>query len=574
MPDLFSPIEIAGRVIPNRIVMPAMTTRLAQNDGDMTDELIEWYRARAAGGAGLITVEMSSPSVSGRHRLGEVGVYDRRFLPGLKRLVDAIHGEGRLISIQLGHAGSRAASAVTGVTPLAPSEVSSTVVEGLTHSVMPKSLTKAQILQLREDFSNSALMVRDAGFDFVELHGAHGYLISQFLSPYENRRQDEYGGSLENRARFGLELLHELKSACPDLPVIFRLGVEDFFDGGIHIDEAIQVSRWVAEGGASALSVSAGHHRSLPSAEMMIPPMIYPDGIFLDLAAKVKTAVDIPVIAVGRLNNSKLARSAIEDGRADLIALGRQLIADPDWPNRVRDGLPVRRCLACNYCAHKMVTGETISCVVNGRAGRETQMSLAPKHRGKNIAIIGAGPAGLAYASLVGAANRVTVFERSAKTGGSFRFAGKAPYFGEVIANHESFARHIAEMEARCRIADVEFKFNSKVDAKALKGFDQIVVATGARLPLGLTPVIFRLLDFGIGGTALAKWIFKKKCFRDWLYYKGRKSTAQQSELEHPCETIIIGDAIRPGLAREAIASAFAAALAQKVESGPSYAEL
>lgn len=564
--SLFSPIGIAGRVLPNRIVMPAMTTRLAQNDGEMTDKLIEWYRARAAGGAGLITVEMSSPSISGRHRLGEVGVYDRRFLLGLKRLAEAIHNEGSLISIQLGHAGSRAPSAVTGMTPLDPSGISSSVVEGGTHSVTPKALTTTEILQIRADFADAARMVRDAGFDFVELHGAHGYLISQFLSPYENRRQDEYGGSLENRARFGLELLHEVKTACPDLPIVFRLGVEDFFDGGIHIDEAIQVSRWVAEGGASILSVSAGHHRSLPSGEMIIPPMNYPDGIFLDLAARVKATVDIPVIGVGRLHNKELARTAIEQGRVDLIALGRQLIADPDWPNRVRDGLAVRRCLGCNYCAHNMVTGDTVSCVVNGRAGRETQLSLAPKHKGRTIAVVGAGPAGLAFASLVGAANRVIVFEQSASTGGSFRFAGKAPYFGEVTANHESFVSHIAEMEARCRLAGVEFRFNNKVDANALTAFDLVVVATGARLPFGLTRLVFHLLDLGIGRTQLAKWAFNKKVVRDWFYYKARKSTARQGDLNRKAqsETIVIGDAIRPGLAREAVASAFAAALSRQ----------
>src|SRR5215212_11133423 len=335
MEALFSPVIVGGVEVRNRFVMPPMTTRLADPEGYVTDALIAYYEARALGGAGLITVEMGSPEKVGRHRFGELGVYDDKFLPGLERLVGVLHDAGARVSVQLGHGGSRAPKAVSGETPIAPSPVLTSVYEREASTVIPLEMTKARIEQTTQAFVEAARRMQKAGFDFVELHGAHGYLISQFLSPSENRRTDEYGGSLENRARFGLDILRRIKHEVQGLPVIFRLGVEDFFPGGFTFAEALQVAQWAAQVGADALSITAGHYRSLPSAARMIPPMAYPEGTFLEFSSEVKERVGVPVIGVGRLGNPEVAKAAIEEGKADMVALGRTLIADPNRINKV-----------------------------------------------------------------------------------------------------------------------------------------------------------------------------------------------------------------------------------------------
>jgi len=259
--------------VSNRTVLPSMTTRLSDRDGYVTEDTLAYYQARAEGGVGLVTVEMASPERAGRHRFHELGIYHDQFVPGLRRLTDVIHEAGATASIQLGHGGSRARSAVSGQTPIAPSAVLTPVFEVEAEQVVPQAMTSERIDQTVAAFVSAAARAQQAGFDVVELHGAHGYLISQFLSPKENVRTDEYGGSLENRARFGLRVLHEIKTALPGLPVIFRIGVEDFFPGGLTAAEGVQVGQWAERDGADAISVTAGHYRSLPAAERMIPPM-------------------------------------------------------------------------------------------------------------------------------------------------------------------------------------------------------------------------------------------------------------------------------------------------------------
>lgn len=223
MDPLFSPVRIGGVELPNRIVLPPMTTRLAGADGAVTNELMAYYRARAAGGAGLVTVEMASPEPAGRHRRHELGIADDRFLPGLRRLAVAIHAAGARASLQLGHGGSRAPRAVSGTTPVAPSALPTRVTEGESHLVEPEAMTIARVEAARDAFARAARRVQEAGFDCVELHGAHGYLVSQFLAPAENLRTDRYGGPLENRARFALELIGAVRNAAPGLAVIFRI---------------------------------------------------------------------------------------------------------------------------------------------------------------------------------------------------------------------------------------------------------------------------------------------------------------------------------------------------------------
>src|SRR5262245_5134949 len=565
---LLTPARIGSVEIPNRIVMPPMTTRTADADGYVTDDTLAYYLARARGGTGLITVEMASPEKAGRHRRHEVGIYDDRFVPGLSRLVERLHRAGSRVSIQLGHGGGHTRVDICGETPIAPSAIPHPVYETRFEVIVPEEMSKARIEQAIAAHAAAAQRALKAGFDCVEVHAAHGYLISQFHAPFENRRTDEYGGSLENRARFGLEVLRAVKTAARGMPVIYRLSVEDFFDGGLTFNEGKQIAIWAAEAGADALHISAGHYRSLPSAQVVLPPMSYPDATFLHFAASVKKAVRVPVIAVGRLGDPATATEAVAAGSTDFVALGRTLVADPQWVEKLKRGEPIRRCLACNTCINEMRGGARIGCVVNGAAGRETTFANPKPPRGERIAVIGAGPAGLTYASLTADGNEVTVFEKDDRPGGAFRYAGKAPLFQEVEANEASFARYIADLAAACVGNGVGFRFSTDVAAapELLAPFDRIVVATGAVYRFGLGPIAKLMLDWGAGRWPLFSRLFASPAFRDWFYYRGRRATADHfRRLAKPGQTVIaIGDAVSAGKSKQAIASAFDAALLQQ----------
>jgi 2,4-dienoyl-CoA reductase-like NADH-dependent reductase (Old Yellow Enzyme family) len=562
---LLTPARIGPADIPNRIVMPPMTTRGSDEDGYVTEQTIAYYMARVRGGVGLITVEMASPEKAGRHRRRELGVYDDKFLPGLTRLVSEIHSGGAKASIQLGHGGGHTRIDICGETPIAPSAIPHPVYETTFETIIPEAMSKERIAQTTAAYVAAAVRVRNAGFDCVEIHAAHGYLISQFHAPFENRRGDEYGGSLENRARFGLDVLRAVKAAVPELGVIYRLSIDDFFEGGLTHDEGLTIAQWAANAGADALHVTAGHYRSKPTAHRMIPPMTEPDATFLELAAKVTSLVKIPVIAVGRLGDPAIATAAVESGRADFIALGRTLVADPQWVEKLRRSEPIRRCLACNTCIDGMRGGAGISCVVNGAAGREARYIKAKPPQGERIAVIGAGPAGLTYASLVAEGNMVTVFEKAAVAGGAFRYAGKAPMFNDVAAAQQSFDSYIANMVAACEHKGVTFRYATDATrAPDLLGpFERIVIATGADYRFGLGPIAMALLDAGAGRWPGMIRVLSMPKLRDWFYYRGRRGSAERfKSLGKPGQRVLaIGDAVKAGKSKEAIASAFDAAL-------------
>ena len=562
---LFTPAHIGPVEIKNRIVMPPMTTRTADEEGLITDDSIAYYMARVRGDIGLITVEMASPEKAGRHRRREVGIYDDRFVPGLTRLVGEIHRGGAKASIQLGHAGGHTRIDICGETPVAPSAIPHPVYETTFETIIPQEMSKARIGETIAAYVAAGRRARQAGFDCVEIHAAHGYLISQFHAPFENRRTDEYGGSLENRARFGLEVLRAVKAALPDIGVVYRLSVEDYFPGGLPFAEGRQIAIWAAAAGADALHVTAGHYRSLPSAQIVLPPMSFPDATFLDFAADVKRHVSVPVIAVGRLGDPATAEAAVSDGKTDFVALGRTLVADPQWAEKVRRGEPIRRCLSCNTCINEMRGGARIGCVVNGTAGRETFFADRRAPHGERIAVIGAGPAGLTYASLVAADNTVAVFEKSSCAGGSFRFAGKAPLFQEVEASEQSFERYIADMVAACEMKGVVFRYATDVTVSpgVLAPFDHIVIASGAAYRFGMGALANWLLDRNFARAPGLAWLFSMPALREWFYYRARRATADRfAALARRGQTVtVIGDAVRAGKSKRAITSAFEAAL-------------
>jgi len=273
---LLTPARIGPAEIPNRIVMPPMTTRGSDAEGNVTDQTIAYYMARVRGGVGVILVVLASPEKAGRHRLRLRYFYHDGFIPGLTRLVSEIHRGGSKASIQLGHGGGHTRIDICGEQPVAPSAIPHPVYETTLETIVPEAMSKERIALTTANYVAAAKRAQQAGFDCVEIHAAHGYLISQFHAPFENRRTDEYGGSLENRARFGLDVLRAVKAAVPELGVIYRLSVEDFFAGGLTYIEGKAIAIWAAEAGADALHVTAGHYRSKPTAHRMIPPMAEP----------------------------------------------------------------------------------------------------------------------------------------------------------------------------------------------------------------------------------------------------------------------------------------------------------
>jgi hypothetical protein len=313
------------------------------------------------------------------------------------------------------------------------------------------------------------------------------------------------------------------------------------------------------------LHVTAGHYRSLPSAQVVLPPMTFPDATFLDFAAAIKKMVRVPVIAVGRLGDPATATQAVTAGKTDFVALGRTLIADPQWVAKLRREEPIRRCLACNTCINEMRGGARVGCVVNAAAGRETMFADRRPPRGERIAVVGAGPAGLTYASLVAEGNEVTVFEKDARPGGAFRYAGKAPLFQEVAASEASFERYIADLFAACTRNGVKFRFACDVaeHPDVLAPFDRLVIATGARYRFGLGAIATKMLDWGGARSPPLSQLFSTPMFRNWFYYKGRRGTADHFRpFAKPRQIVVaIGDAVRAGKSKDAIASAFEAAL-------------
>lgn len=548
--------------------MPPMTTRGATADGFVTDDTIAYYNARAEGGVGLITVEMASPEKVGRHRRHELGIYDDRFLPGLTTLVQVLHSRGAKVSIQLGHGGGHTRIDIAGETPIAPSAIPHVVQEGTTETIIPEEMSVARIEQTITAFAEAAVRAQAAGFDVVEIHAAHGYLISQFLCAAENQRTDEYGGSLGNRARLGNAIVRRIKQAAPTLPVIFRISGDDMFPGGTPLEEAVEVAVMAAEAGADAIHVAGGHYRSLPSGAVMIPPMAMPDGAFLPYAEAVKRRVTVPVIAVGRLGSPELAARALAEGMADFVALGRPLLADPQWPNNVQAGLGVRMCIACNTCVDGMRLGNRLHCLVNASTGRELAYPKpqlnASSDVGKRIAVIGGGPAGLTYASLMAAAHNVTLFEKADRLGGAFLLAGHAPKFQAVDANPSSLERYVNSMERRCREGGVTIRLGVDVEKapEQLVNFDLIVLATGARYRWGMGALLPGALRLGLLRLPLLRGIASKAKARDWFYYKARRSDVAQltKRLDRTVPVVVIGDAVKPGKSEDAIRTAFDAA--------------
>jgi len=424
-PYLFMPLKIKSLELINRVVMPPMGTLLGNPDGTVSEANLAYIKRRARGGAGLIITEITSVHPTGSLR-NELGAYEDRFIPGLKKMVEAVHAAGGKVAMQLHHSGRENLDLLQEGKAVGPSAARS-LVYGLT----PREITREEIREIIAAFGSAALRALEAGFDAVEVHGAHGYLLTQFLSTLSNKRGDEYGGSLTNRSRFMIEVLQEVRRRVGEaFPVSLRLSVEECIKDGYTFEDIRPILSDLVKAGADLLHASLGTHGS--PAGITSAPFEYPPGFNVWRAKKLKEAVGLPVIAVGRFTDPSLANEVLARGEADLVAFGRQHLADPDFLLKAREGHPedIRKCIACNQgCIERLILGEgKIRCALNPETGQEIIYPHGPASVRHNVWVVGAGPGGLTAAyEAARLGHRVTLFEKEKETGGQLRFASKAP---------------------------------------------------------------------------------------------------------------------------------------------------
>ena len=448
--------------------MPAMGTGLPEHDGTCNDATIAYYRRRAEGGVGMITIEASLVSPDAYGVGPELRLHGEEYIPGLQRLVEALRPYGIPIGIQLWHPGRQTLLGE----PIAPSPVPLS-----SRTPIPHELTREEIHTLVDYYALSAWVSQQAGFDFVEVHGAHCYLPCEFISPLSNLRTDEYGGSLENRARFPLEIVGAIRERCgTDFPVMYRISGSEGAEGGFEVEVAAEVCQMLENAGVCAISVSAGNWYAL---HQTIGPMFLPRGFLVPLAATIKRAVSVPVIAVGRLDDGSLAEKILADGDADLIAIGRALIADPDLPRKVQEGTldEIRPCIACNACVDLVANAKQARCAVNPEVGREDSWSIEPAPAPRRVMVVGSGPAGMEAARIARLRGHdVSIWERDPELGGKLDVASRAPSKTTVLDFRDYQARILREL-------GVEVHTGVEVDADAIHDEAPdvvIVVATGA----------------------------------------------------------------------------------------------
>ncbi len=467
-PFLFSPISIKNLSLKNRIEMPPMCTDYATIGGAVTDRLIAYYTERAKGGVGLINVEYSYVAWEGKIFEHMLGIYDDRLVPGLKRLTDAVHAAGAKIAIQLSHAGRRTHSDVIGSLPVAPSPIPGSGRE------TPRELTIPEIEDIIQAYISAAGRAKKAGFDAVMIHMAHGYLIQQFLSPFSNRRSDTYGRDLEGRTRLPLEILKGVRQTVGnDFPITCRVCGDEYLKGGIDQKMAIEIAKLLEANGIDEIDVSSGAPESIQGAR----PADVPMGFLADLSHGIKQEVRVPVGVVGRIHHPSVAETILKEGKADLIAVGRGLIADPDWPQKAREGKTeeICPCLSCNDgCSDRMYKQLDISCVVNPRAGQESSFPPGKAKRKKKVLILGGGPAGLEAAKTAAArGHEVHLVEKEKELGGQLRISSAPPHKEELEKLRQFLMNEVTRLGVTIR--------HKPIDRNAVKKLrpDEIIVAVG-----------------------------------------------------------------------------------------------
>ena len=464
----FEPIKIKNMTVKNRLFMPPMGSLFGEMEtNQVSDRMINYLEARAKGGIGMIMLEYTAISPAGRAASMEIGIWDDRFIPNLRRLTDTVHKYGAKIGVQLHHAGRSTSEAKSGFQPVAPSEEANPL-----RSSQPRALKKEEILEIEGEFVEAALRAKEAGFDLVEIHAAHGYLLSQFLSPHSNKRTDEYGGSLENRLRFTIETLHAVRKAVgDDYPISVRYNSEEYLEDGLTCSDAIEIAKALEANGADLLNVSQG---TLDKPEYLLTAGWLEKGFNENAAAQIRKQVKVPVISVGQYHTPEVVEAALERGSADIIALGRAMIADPEFPNKMKDGRwnEIRQCIHClNSC-----TDEPIHCTQNPLCGYEGDFKPKAAFLRKRVMVIGAGPAGLqAAVTAAECCHDVRLYEKDEVLGGQARIASLPPH-------KSAFQNVIDYRRVRLERLRVPVFTGKAVDMAEIKKWrpDAIILATGS----------------------------------------------------------------------------------------------
>lgn len=477
-PNMFSPINIGTVTVPNRFVVPPMGNNFANTDGSMSERSAAYYEARAKGGFGLITIESTVVYKQAKGGPRKPCLFSDEVVPSFKRVADACHAYGAKVSIQLQHAGPEGNSKLTGY----PLKAASAIAPSAGREI-PEAMPTEEVYRLIECYGDAARRAQLAGIDMVEVHCAHGYLVSTFISARTNKRTDEFGGCFENRMRLPRLIIENIrKKTGGNMPILCRINARDEGDGGVDVHDAAAIAAYLEQVcGVDAIHVTRSIHIH---DEFMWAPNITHGGFNAELGAEIKRAVSVPVILVGRFTEPQYAELLVKQGRADLIAFGRQSIADPELPNKARNGQleKLTPCIACLLgCVPNMLQGRPITCAMNPCAGREAE--LRPAEVRKNVVVIGGGPGGMYAARLCALrGHSVTLLEKDAELGGHFLVASYPPGKGEISGAIRSFI-------VNCREAGVDIRTGTEATPELVASLkpDAIIIATGSvplRLPI------------------------------------------------------------------------------------------
>lgn len=477
-PNMFSPINIGTVTVPNRFVVPPMGNNFANTDGSMSERSAAYYEARAKGGFGLITIESTVVYKQAKGGPRKPCLFSDEVVPSFKRVADACHAYGAKVSIQLQHAGPEGNSKLTGY----PLKAASAIAPSAGREI-PEAMPTEEVYRLIECYGDAARRAQLAGIDMVEVHCAHGYLVSTFISARTNKRTDEFGGCFENRMRLPRLIIENIrKKTGGNMPILCRINARDEGDGGVDVHDAAAIAAYLEQVcGVDAIHVTRSIHIH---DEFMWAPNITHGGFNAELGAEIKRAVSVPVILVGRFTEPQYAELLVKQGRADLIAFGRQSIADPELPNKARNGQleKLTPCIACLLgCVPNMLQGRPITCAMNPCVGREAE--LKPAEVRKNVVVIGGGPGGMYAARLCALrGHSVTLLEKDAELGGHFLVASYPPGKGEISGAIRSFI-------VNCREAGVDIRTGTEATPELVASLkpDAIIIATGSvplRLPI------------------------------------------------------------------------------------------
>jgi 2,4-dienoyl-CoA reductase-like NADH-dependent reductase (Old Yellow Enzyme family)/thioredoxin reductase len=513
MQPLFSPFAIKGVQLQNRIVMPGLASFLIDASGDISEATVEHYRRRASGGPAMIIVEASAVSPEGVVSNHQARIYDDRFIDGFSKIAAVIRSEGSVPAVQLHHGGRQTSIKVIKRKPLAPSPIPCPTIRG---EVEPLSIDGIQ--EIVQKFGDAAQRAKQAGFELIEIHGAHGYLINQFLSKISNIREDEYGGDTVGRSRFAIEIVEEVRKRLgPDFPLSFKISAQEFVPGGLTVKESIEILKYLVTAGIDVVQVSAGNDIT---PEWICQPMFMPKACLADSAEQVKKVLKIPVMAVGRINDPLVANRILADSQADLVCIGRGLLADPEMPKKAREGRldEIRTCIACNTCMESIFKKGHIECLVNPMLGREQEMAIIPTRHPRKVMVVGGGPGGLNAAWV--AAKRghtVHVFEKRGSLGGQL-LPGSIPGHKKELRSLIKFQKKqiekfgvVCHLNHEVQVEDIQ-KMNPDVVILAtgsqpfippVAGIDSDMVLTYEDVLNGAPPDFKKVVVIGGGATGL-----------------------------------------------------------------------